>query len=163
MTKISSHRKIVIGRYEDISVFKPDIVGIPSKVDTGAFRSAIHATDIKIVRTKSGRVLKCRLLGHRCHPESFDFTTKKFEKVNITNSFGHSEDRYEVNLRIKLGPKVFTTSFTLADRSESVFPVLLGRKLLKGRFLVDPAESGINRRKLKKQFKIKTLDEEDME
>lgn len=155
--------QVIIGRFEDI-----DVVGkalkVPAKIDTGAFRSSIHAQNIKIVTKNSKQVLVCDLLGHPCAPVRRSFETETFSKVIVTNSFGKEEERYEVPIRVKLGPKVFTTSFTLADRSNNLFPVLVGRKLLKGRFLVDVGKSNVDRAKMKKTFGITTpLDAEDLE
>ncbi len=154
--------QVIIGRAETI-----DLVGralnVPAKVDTGAFRSAIHATDIKVVKKEGVKTLTCTLLGHPCFPEVYSFETKSFKQVQITNSFGQEETRYEVNLRIKLGPKVVTTSFTLADRSKNLFPILIGRKLLKGRYIVDVSKANINRLVLKKQAGHNRVDDEDLE
>ncbi|MBX6334782.1 ATP-dependent zinc protease, partial [Candidatus Saccharibacteria bacterium] len=74
--------------------------------------------------------------------------------VWVENSFGHREDRYEVKMRVKLGPKVFTARFSLADRSKKIYPILLGRKLLNNRFLIDPAASSLNRVELKQKYGI---------
>lgn len=153
---------VIIGRAE-----KMDLAGrctsIPAKIDTGAFRSSIHATDIKVEKHGKSEVLTCNLLGHPVYPEKCAFETKNFRKVSITNSFGHEEERYEVNIRIKLGPKVVQTSFTLADRSGNLFPILVGRKLIKGRYIVDVSMANIDRRILKKRAGLSKLDEEDLE
>ena len=155
--------QVVIGRSEYIDL--PGIVSqIPAKVDTGAYRSAIHCESIKRVKRNGADVLKVKLLGHTCSPVTYDLEFDEFEEVTVTNSFGHDEKRYEVMMRAKLGPKVFKTSFTLADRSGTLFPVLIGRKMLKGRCLVDVRQAGVDRVKLKKEFNVKApLDEEDME
>lgn len=158
-----SKYQVVISRNETID-FVGMASGVPAKVDTGAFRSAIHASDIKITKKDGHRVLACKLLGHLAAPDSHTFETTQFSKVKITNSFGHEEHRYEVELRVKVGPKIFNTSFTLADRSRNLFPVLVGRKLLKNRFIVDVSTGSVNRQLLKKEFGIKLPeDAEDLE
>jgi hypothetical protein len=81
-------------------------------------------------------------------------TTRNFTKVWVANSFGHREERYEVQLKVKLGPKVFFARFTLANRAKKIYPVLLGRKLLNDRFLIDSAKSSLDRVTLKQQYKI---------
>jgi len=158
-----SKYQVVISRNETIDLVGL-VEGVPAKVDTGAFRSAIHATNVKVEKRDGRNALTCTLLGHRTSPQSYPFETTKFSKVSVTNSFGREEKRYEVQLRVKLGAKVFNTSFTLADRSKNLFPVLIGRKLLKGRFMVDVSTSRINRLMLKKQFGVQLPDdEEDLE
>jgi hypothetical protein len=136
---------------------------IPAKVDTGAYRSAVHADNIRL--SEDGKMLHFRLLGGHpvCGALATEMSADSFRVVNISNSFGHAEDRYEVRLRVKLGPKIFTAAFSLADRSKKVYPILLGRKLLNNRFLVDTAHAQINRIELKKQYGISFPDDEEVE
>ncbi len=157
------HRKALIGRSELIDIISPDITDIPAKIDSGAFRSAIHADNIKIKSVDGKKILTCNLLGHQTYPNSFEFETEQFGKVWVQNSFGVRAQRYEVQLKLKVGSKIFFTPFTLADRANNLFPVLLGRKALKGRFMVDVSEVGVDRLKLKKQFNISETEEEDNE
>lgn len=129
--------KAVVGRAERIDFPEGDIRGVPAKIDTGAFRSSVWASDIR----EENSVLKFKLLS----PESAfysgkDCETTKYEVVKVENSFGHKEDRYSVYLRVRLGPKVVRSNFTLSDRSQKTYPVLVGRKLLRGRYIVDVAE-----------------------
>lgn len=151
-TKHDFH-KVVIGRSELLAFVNSDIIDVPAKIDTGAYRSAVHATNIRLL--KSGALAFDLLAGHPiCKAIAHHITTKDFEKVTVTNSFGHCEERYKVRLKVKLGPKVFYAHFTLADRSKMVFPVLLGRGLLNYRFLVDTSRTSVNRLKLKQEYGI---------
>jgi hypothetical protein len=140
-----------------------NMADIPAKVDTGAYRSAVHADNIRL--SEDGKMLHFRLLGGHpvCGALATEMSADSFRVVNISNSFGHAEDRYEVRLRVKLGPKIFTAAFSLADRSKKVYPILLGRKLLNNRFLVDTAHAQINRIELKKQYGISFPDDEEVE
>jgi hypothetical protein len=146
--------KSIIGRSDVVHFMDFTIADIPAKIDTGAYRSAVHADRIEL--SKDAHELSFRLLGG--HPLygaiAQEITTKEFEKVVISNSFGHKEGRFEVKLRIKIGPKVFKAAFTLADRSTMVYPILIGRKVLNHRFLVDTAYSQVNRAELKRQYGI---------
>lgn len=152
--------KIVIGRSERLNFVEADILHVPAKVDTGAYRSAVHASDIR----ESDGVLYFTLLGGHpvCGNMAHEMSTTDYRVVEIANSFGHTENRYEVRLKVKLGPKVFGARFTLADRSKKIYPILLGRTLLNGRFLIDTDESAIDRIELKKEYGIEfPNDEED--
>lgn len=154
--------KVIIGRSELLHFLDESIADIPAKVDTGAYRSAVHASDIKLL--DDGKTLSFRLLGDHpvCGSLAVTLTTQKFTKVSVENSFGHREERYEVKLRVKLGPKIFTAAFSLADRSKKIYPILLGRKMLNNRFLVDTAYSQIDRVELKERYGILfPLDEEE--
>ena len=50
--------------------------------------------------------------------------------------------------------KIFTTPFTLANRGKKVFPVLVGRKLLNRRFVVDSSKASVHRSDLKKRYNL---------
>ena len=155
--------QVVIGRLAKISL-DGVAIDVPAKVDTGAFRSAVHATDIKEKTVDGKKMLTCKLLGHPVSPVQRDFSTAEYDKVTVTNSFGHEEERYQVTLKVKVGPKKFNTSFTLADRSNNMFPILIGRKLLKKRFLVDVEKTDVDRKKLREEFNLDIpIDEEDQE
>lgn len=152
--------KVVIGRSELLSFLDTDAVMVPAKTDTGAYRSAVHARNISV----NDGVLEFELLGGHpvCGTMSRVMTTEDFKVVTVANSFGHEEQRYEVKLRVKLGPKIFHAQFTLADRSKKIYPILLGRKLLNHRFLVDSSETSLDRITLKQQYGIEfPLDEEE--
>ncbi len=154
--------KVIIGRSELVHFMDESIADIPAKVDTGAYRSVVHASDITL--SEDGRTLSFRLLGGHpvCGALATTLNTQKFTKVTVENSFGHREERFEVRLRIKLGPKVFAATFSLADRGKKIYPILLGRKMLNKRFMVDTAHSQIDRTELKKRHGISfPLDEEE--
>jgi hypothetical protein len=157
-TKHDFH-KVVIGRSELLSFIDIHALDVPAKTDTGAYRSAVHANNIV---EKDGELSFVLLGGHPvCGNMSAAVTTTEYKRVNIANSFGHREERYDVKLRIKLGPKVFKAAFSLADRSMKIYPILLGRTLLNHRFLVDSAESSVDRVELKKKHGIEfPIDEE---
>lgn len=153
--------KVVIGRSEVLSFVDSNIPHVPAKTDTGAYRSAVHARNIAV--DEATGTLSFELLGGHpvCGAMGAVIKTKEFAIVNIENSFGHGEQRYEVKLKVKLGPKVFKARFTLADRSKKIYPILMGRKLLNGRFLVDSAESSLNRIELKQQYGIDFPNDEE--
>jgi hypothetical protein len=153
--------KVVIGRSELLNFVELNLENVPAKTDTGAYRSAVHAKNIKLDET--GKVLSFDLLGGHpiCGAMHSQVTTRDFTIVTIENSFGHSQDRYEVKLKVKLGPKVFSARFTLADRSKKIYPILLGRKMLNSRFLIDTAESSLNRVELKQRYGIEFPNDEE--
>src|SRR3990167_2551600 len=161
MTKKPS-QKVTIGRAELLHFVGFNIADIPAKVDTGAYRSSVHADNIRLI--KDGKVLSFRLLDN--HPLfgslATDVKTKNFTKGWTTSSFGHRKKRYRVRLRVKLGPKTFLATFSLADRKAHVYPVLVGREILNRRFVVDTSKTSVSRRELMKQYGI-ALPIEDQE
>jgi hypothetical protein len=55
----------------------------------------------------------------------------------IKSSNGISETRYQIVLPMIFGKKTYEIELTLNDRAEMKYPVLLGRKFLQGKFIVD--------------------------
>jgi hypothetical protein len=124
--------KRVIGRTDIIDFPELRITNVRAKVDTGAYTSAIHCYKIQAVKGK----ITFYLPAHRGEQHQ-KFTTEKFELKAIKNSFGQTEMRYVIKTKVVLFGKTYKTEFSLADREQMRYPVLLGRKLLRNRFLVD--------------------------
>lgn len=127
-------KKPILGRVERVDFPDAGIFNLPAKVDTGAYRSSIWASGIREDRGW----LKFKLLG----PESPSYSgqeikTKKYKLVEVENSFGHKQTRYSVFLKIRIDGRTFKSNFTLANRSTKTYSALIGRKLLKNRFVVD--------------------------
>lgn len=155
---------VIIGRFEHIDIVEK-LKTIPAKIDTGAYRSSIHSTNIHIETKNNVDYLCFTILGHPSFKKKCKVRTRHFREVVVTSSNGHAATRFEVRLKIRLGYKIFATSFTLADRTHTTFPVLIGRKGIRNKFLVDAAMSGLSRRELKVVASelIKQGDEEYLE
>lgn len=65
------------------------------------------------------------------------FVFKKFKQKQIRNSSGESELRYVIKTQIKIFERLIRAEFSLSNRGNLRFPVLLGRKILRDRFLID--------------------------
>ena len=161
MTAQNNLHLMIIGRSEPITfVGYEKLLAIPAKIDTGAYRSAVHADNIHL--DDDGCLHFTLFAGHpTCADCATEVVTNKFTKTSISNSFGDTEERYEVVLKVKIGPKVFKESFTLANRAKKIYPILLGRKLLNDRFLINPAFTGISRNDLKVKYNISLPDDEE--
>lgn len=160
MASKNDFHKVIIGRSEVLSFLNTTAEKVPAKTDTGAYRSAVHAYEIIL---GDDDVLRFTLLGEHpvCGAMGQRIETTEYTKVWIANSFGHREERFEVKLKVKLGPKIFHARFTLADRSKKIYPILLGRKLLNHRFLVDSSETSLDRVTLKQKYNIDFPNDEE--
>lgn len=124
----------VVGRAERIHFPEADIYTIPARIDTGARLSAVWASRIT---EKDGELSFC-LFGEGSELYTGRvLKTKTYETVAIASSNGHIERRYKVKLLVRLKGKRIRASFTLANRETQAFPVLIGRNILLGKFLVD--------------------------
>ena len=125
---------IVIGRAEHTDFPEQNLQGTPARIDTGAKTSAIWASG---VIEKDG-VLQCVLFG----PDSPFYTGevlqfRDYEVRTIASSIGEPEQRYVVKLLVVLKGRKIRASFTLANRSQQVYPMLIGRNVLRGKVIVD--------------------------
>ena len=152
----------VIGRAELLDFPSLLLTSAPAKTDTGAYRSAIHAENI-VVKDKNGKKVLCfdLLANHPSYTYSRHIETEQFIEVEVENSFGIAQKRFAVDIKVRLAGKAFNSEFTLADRSKKPYPILMGRKLLNRRFLIDTSKSNINRNELKKKMNIDLI--EDLE
>jgi hypothetical protein len=89
-------------------------------------------------------VLFFRLLDET-HPEYQDTEHRfeKFEQKTIKSSFGESELRFIIRTRIRIGKRTLRGIVSLTDRANMKYPVLIGRRLLKNRFLVDVSKLNV--------------------
>ena len=80
------------------------------------------------------------------HPKfnNIEILTSDFTEKRIKNSFGEAENRFQVKLKIRVFDKVYNSSFTLTNRKQMAYPVLLGKKFLKGKFLVDVSQFNLS-------------------
>lgn len=150
-----SKYKTIIGRAESIDFIEHGLLDVPAKTDTGAYGSSVHATNIHEIEKSNGKkALRFTLLGdHPTYHENIEMEVTRYKMVVVANSFGHKQERYKVELQVKLAGKVSRTPFTLADRSKKAFPVLLGRTLLNQRYLVDTSIVNVDRLPLRDKLK----------
>ena len=123
-----------IGTSEAISLPDYKLENVPAKVDTGADSSAIWASNIF---EKDGE-LHFTLFGLTSpFYTGEEIKTRKYSLVTVKNSFGQKEVRYKVVMKLGIGGRKIVVRITLANRSNNRFPILIGRRTLKGKFLVD--------------------------
>lgn len=134
----SKNKMRLIGRREFVDFPELNLFSIEAKIDTGAYTSSIHCTDIE-VKTKNNKPVLCFKLFDNLHPEFSKHIHEfaEFNKKKIKNSFGEMEERYIIKTSIKLGKKTIRTTLSLSDRESMRYPVLIGRRLLKGKFMID--------------------------
>ncbi len=124
--------KIVIGRKDIASFPEIGLSNINVKIDTGAYTSSIHC---KFIQVKND-VLTCSFLGEDAG-SIHHFTN--YKTIRVKSSNGIAQNRYEIKTKIRLFNKSYQISLSLSNRKEMRFPVLLGRKFLNPKFVVDPS------------------------
>jgi hypothetical protein len=130
--------KKTIGSKDIIDFPEINFQNIPCKIDTGAQSCSIHCERIRLKEINGKEVLSVRFLDPSIPQyKRKDFTFEKFTEKKIRNSFGDTEYRYLIPLKISLFGEIIETEFSLADRAMMRFQVLLGKKLLFRKYVVD--------------------------
>jgi hypothetical protein len=138
----------IVGRYDRVDLPQLGLFDVHAKVDTGAYRSSIHCHQVQIV----DGILEFVLLDE----EHSEFTGKKlkfseFYLRDIKNSFGETERRFVISTTLKLFNEEITAEFSLCNRGSLKFPILIGRKILRNRFIIDVKKKNLSYKQKRKQ------------
>lgn len=129
----NKHQIKLIGRREFVDFPLLSIFGIEAKIDTGAYTSSLHCENI----TLNNDTVKPTLYFTIKQDVVRTFMFEEFTQKKIKNSFGEMEERFVIKTIVRIGKKKIWSAISLSKRDNMRYPVLLGRKLLKGKFLVD--------------------------
>ena len=133
--------KKTIGRTDKGDFPELGFKNVPIKIDTGAYTSAIHCRKIEVKEINGVEVLTYTLLDptHKQYSD-IELRTEEFKEKRVKSSFGVSEKRFLVKTTIRLFKKRYKIELSLSERGEMRFPILIGRKFLMGKFIVDPSK-----------------------
>lgn len=135
-------RRVWVGWREWVALPALGIGAVKAKLDTGAATSALHAIHIR--RLRENGVDRVRF---DIHPEqrNTDITIRcvadLLEERWVTSSTGHRERRYVVRTPMLIAGLHFPIEITLTNRDTMGFRMLIGRRAMKRRLLVDPSAS----------------------
>lgn len=133
----------IIGMTDVVDFPDLELFDVKAKVDTGAYTSALHCKDVRLVRSGPQTVLSFCVV-EQAGEIAKTFYSTDFTQRLVKNSFGIAEKRYVIKTRVKLFGRIIKAEFTLADRERMKNPVLLGRKLLRNRFIVDVSQRNLS-------------------
>ncbi len=128
--------KKIIGRFEKVDFPDLDLYLLDAKVDTGADNNAIHCHEITL--SKDEKTVSFKLLdpSHLDYNEKL-FTMPVYRMRWVKSSNGDREHRVYIKAKITVMGEHYETEISLTDRSNMTYPMLLGRKFLHNRFVVD--------------------------
>ncbi len=134
--------KKIIGRHEFISIIDLELFDLDAKVDTGADSNALHCDHIDI--DEQNNTVSFTLLDevHEAyHGKRMTFPLYKIKKVKSSN--GQIQLRPSIKVSVDFFGKKYKSVISLTDRSDMKFPMLIGRRFLKDRFLVDVSQENL--------------------
>lgn len=133
-------KRILIGRQDVADFPELNLFELPVKIDSGAYTSSLHCHNIQEFEENSKTHIKCNFLD----PEYKNYHEKEiifdqFKKRKVKSSNGIVEIRYSINTEIKLFNIIYQIVLTLTERGSMRFSVLLGRKFLSKKFVINTA------------------------
>ncbi|MBD2841576.1 ATP-dependent zinc protease family protein [Erythrobacter rubeus] len=119
------------------------ITNIPAKIDTGARTSSLHGHVIETFERDGRTFVRFSVDWDDIELEC---EAVQVDRRGITSSNGETQQRYVIKTPVRIGGAEFRAEFSLADRSEMKFPILIGRTALRRRFVVDSGRSWLQSR-----------------
>lgn len=130
----------IVGRNVDVAILEEDNV-IDAKVDTGADSTTIDARDIEEFERDGAKWVRFRMPLE--DGKGIQFEREVVDTVTIIKAEADNIDRYVVEMDLCVGDVMLRTEVNLSNRKGLSTRMLLGREfLIRGHFLVNPAQSG---------------------
>lgn len=130
-----------IGRVETISILDLELFDLDAKIDTGAYSNSLHCDDIFV---DDSNFVHFRLLD-KIHPSYHNKRVKMplFKIKSVKSSNGVVQTRASIKVKVEFAGKIYQTVVSLTSRADMKYPMLIGRKFLQNRFLVDVSKKNI--------------------
>ncbi|MBI2257783.1 MAG: ATP-dependent zinc protease [Flavobacteriia bacterium] len=135
----------ILGRKEKVDLPDFGLMNISVKIDSGAYSCSIHCEFIKEVKEEKSTILKVVFLDDslpKYTGEIIEF--KQYEKKKVKSSTGEVQERFFVKVKVKLFEEEILTDFSLTQRNGLKNPILIGRKVLNRRFLIDTSKVNLS-------------------
>lgn len=131
--------KKIVGRLEKISILDLELFDLDAKVDTGADSNALHCDDIMIDEENNVHFKLLDDVHPSYHGKQIVMPVYKLKKVKSSN--GHVQLRPSISVQVEFFGKKYKTVVSLTHRGDMKYPMLIGRKFLSKKFLVDVSET----------------------
>ncbi len=131
----------IIGANTLVSICGRD--SVPAKIDTGADSSSIWVSHLRI---DEDNILRFRLFGEGSpFYTGKDISRKDYKVALVRSSTGEEQIRYRTHFVTTIKGRKIKILFNLSNRSSNHFPVLIGRRSISGKFLVDVSKAEVPR------------------
>jgi hypothetical protein len=131
--------RIVLGWREWLALPLFGIAAIKAKIDSGARTSALHVESLEAYQRDGRQWLRFSVLTGRRGAEPILCDAPAADRRAVTDSGGHVTLRWFIDTEFDLAGQRWSAEINLTSRRDMLFPLLLGRNALSGRFIVDPA------------------------
>jgi len=131
----------VLGWRERLALPQLGIAQLKAKLDTGARSSALHVETLDSFLRDGAVWLRFTVRAGRHPADAVHCEARALDRRVVTDTGGHRTERWFIRSEILLAGRRFEADINLTDRQHMLFPMLLGRSALHGRFAVDPARA----------------------
>lgn len=131
---------VVAGWIERVS-FPDHAIDFEAKLDTGADSSSVHGRGIELFQREGKRFVRFTLTDDS--GKSVQIEAPVARSVKVKRAGSDLDSRPVVRLNVCVGDQFSDVDFTVADRADMNFQVLIGRNVLAGRILVDSSQRHI--------------------
>lgn len=138
---MATKRLTSIGWRESVELLDVELPPMVAKIDTGARTSSLHATKLLVRRRQGIEYVYFTTSDAEGTPIRRKAPLVEERTIRNPGDGGREEDRYVIESRVRLGTRVWDAEFTLADRTNMQYQVLIGREAIRERFVVNVAES----------------------
>ncbi len=138
-------QKKIIGKRELVSILDLELFDLDAKIDTGADSNSLHCDDIYIDDENFVHFTLLDKVHPAYHTKKIKMPLYKIKKVKSSN--GTIQIRASIKVDILFFNKRYTTVISLTNRSDMKYPMLIGRKFLANRFLVDVSQEYLTKEK----------------
>ncbi|MDR3386520.1 MAG: RimK/LysX family protein [Rudaea sp.] len=132
------HEHPLIGWREWLVLPQLGLGALKAKIDTGARSSSLHVNSISECERDGRTWLRFAVATRRRGGGLVACEAPACDRRDVTDSGGHITSRWFIRTAIRLGGIEWETELNLTNRCNMLFPMLLGRSALCGRFRVDP-------------------------
>jgi hypothetical protein len=131
-------QKRIIGKREIVSILDLELFDLDAKVDTGADSNSLHCDDIYIDDENFVHFTLLDKVHPAYHTKKMKMPLHKLKRVKSSN--GTVQLRASIKIDMLFFGKKYRTVVSLTNRSDMKYPMLIGRKFLANRFLVDVSQ-----------------------
>ena len=132
---------ITLGWRERLALPQLGIGVLKAKLDTGARSSSLHVDTLETFQRAGATWLRFTMHAGRRQPLEICCEAPALDRRAVTDTGGRRTERWFIRSEVQLAGQRFSVDINLTDRRHMLFPLLLGRSALSGRFAVDPARS----------------------
>ena len=131
--------KRIVGWKENVALPDLNIKNVIAKIDTGANLASIDAADIKIITKNNVKYVKFKVMKRNNTVRKTSALLEGYKRIKSSN--GDVEKRPYIKTTLLMDGISKRIDLTLTDRGPMEYTMLIGRKALGRRWVVNPSIS----------------------